>query len=69
MTILWPYGRIIETTAGYSGEFFIIGDECMSLIYLGKEIDDVIKNMSRIVDKDLEIENRKEKNKTKIRLQ
>jgi hypothetical protein len=63
MTILWPYGRVIETSAGYSGEFRTFSDESMSLMYLGKEIDDAIKIMSRIVDKDIEIENKKKKQK------
>ena len=63
LTILWPYGRVIETSAGYSGEFRTFSDESMSLMYLGKEIDDAIKIMSRIVDKDIEIENKKKKQK------
>ena len=59
MTILWPYGRVIETSAGFSGEFHRTDDGFMSLMYLGKERDDVLKLMSRLVEQNIEIEIKK----------
>ena len=56
MTLLWPYGRVIETSAGFNGEFHRTGDGFMSLMFLGKERDDVLKLMSRIVEQNIEIE-------------
>jgi hypothetical protein len=56
MTLLWPYGRVIETSAGFNGEFHRTDDEFMSLMFLGKERDDVLKLMSRIVEQNIEIE-------------
>ena len=59
MKPLWPYGRVIITSAGFNGEFRRDNDEFMSLLFLGKEKNDALKIMSRIVEQNIEINNKK----------
>ena len=56
MTDLWPYGRVIRTSTGFHGEFFRKNDDLMSLMFLGKEREDAIHLMYRIVSQNIAID-------------
>ena len=59
MSPLWPYGRVIITSAGFNGEFYRNDDGFMSLMFLGKEKDEALKLMSRLVEQNIEIDKKK----------